>query len=76
MYVMIDAEIMLSTADVKEGAEFALGLKNQPRRIAVVAPGSITYGISRIFKVFRESAETKIRVFREIDEARDWLRSD
>lgn len=76
MYVMIEAEIFLSTTEVKEGADVARELKNQPRRIAVVAPGDITYGISRIFKVFRESRETEFKVFRELDEARRWLRSE
>ena len=76
MYVMIDAEILLSTAEVREGAEYAREKKNQPRRIAVVAPGDITYGISRIFKVFRESQETELQVFRSLDDAREWLRSD
>lgn len=75
MYVMIDAEILLSTAEVREGAEYAREMKNQPRRVAVVAAGEITYGISRIFKVFRESGETELMVFREIDQARDWLLS-
>lgn len=76
MHVMIDAEIMLSTAEVREGAEVAGQLKRQPRRIAIVAPGNISYGISRIFKVFRESNETEFEVFRELDEARRWLRAD
>lgn len=76
MYVMIDAEILLSTAEVKEGAEYARERKNQPLRIAVVAPGDITYGISRIFKVFRESEATELQVFRSVDAARDWLRSN
>ena len=75
MFVMQRAELLLSTADVREGAEFARSLANQPRRIAVVAPGTITYGISRIFKVFRESEETRLEVFRDLDEARAWLLS-
>ncbi len=75
LYVMIQAEVMLSTAEVREGASIARGYDYQPSRIAVVAPGSITYGISRIFKVFRESEETEFSVFRELDEARDWLRA-
>ena len=75
MFVMERAEMLLSTAEVREGAEVARALVNQPRRIAVVAPGSISYGISRIFKVFRESEDTEFEVFRELDAARDWLLS-
>ena len=76
LYVMIDAEILLSTAEVKEGAEFARTLANQPKRIAIVAPREITYSISRIFKVFRESSTTETQVFRDLDEARRWLLAD
>ena len=76
LYVLIDAEILLSTTEVKEGAEVARSLSNQPERIAVVAPGEVTYSISRIFKVFRESSATKIQVFRDLDEARRWLLAD
>ena len=75
MYVMLDAEILLSTNEVREGAEYARKLKNQPRRIAVVAKSELTYSISRIFKVFRESQDTELMVFRDVDAARDWLRS-
>jgi hypothetical protein len=75
MFVIEKAEMLLSTAEVREGAEVARALVNQPRRIAVVAPGNISYGISRIFKVFRESEETQFEVFRDLDEARNWLLS-
>ncbi len=75
LYVMIQAEVMLSTAEVREGAKIARSYEYQPSRVAVVAPGSITYGISRIFKVFRESEQTEFDVFRELDEARAWLRA-
>ena len=37
MYVMEKAEILLSTADVREGAEVARKKQSQPRRIVVVA---------------------------------------
>lgn len=73
MYVMERAEMLLSTADIREGAEVARALTLQPRRIAVVAPGSISYGISRIFKVYRESENTEFEVFREETEAKAWL---
>lgn len=75
LYLMVKAEILLSTSEVRDGADIARKAENQPSKIAVVAPGNITYGISRIFKVFRESEDTEFSVFREIDEARDWLLS-
>ncbi len=76
LFVMEKAEVLLSTAEVREGAEFARKKQNQPSRVAMVAAGSITYGISRIFKVFRESEQTQFGVFRDVDEALEWLKSD
>ena len=76
MYVMIEAEILLSTADIREGAARAVAAGNQPERIAVVAPGDISYGISRIYKVFRENDHTRQQVFRTLEEARAWLLED
>ena len=73
LYVIVDANILLSTAEVKEGAEYAKSLDRQPDRIAVVAPNDISHGISRLFKVFRESPETELQVFRTLEEARAWL---
>lgn len=73
LYVMQKAEMLLSTAEVREGAQVARALLHQPRRIAVVAPGNISYGISRIFKVLRESEETDLEVFREESAATAWL---
>lgn len=73
MFVIQKSEMLLSTAEVREGAEVARALENQPSKIAVVAPGNISYGISRIFKVFRESEATLLEVFREESAARAWL---
>ena len=73
MYIMEKAEMLLSTAEVREGAEVARKIENQPQRIAVVAPGEISYGISRIFKVFRESEGTALEVFRDEQSAKAWL---
>jgi hypothetical protein len=75
LYVVIKAEILLSTAIVRQAAEDAQAYSHQPSKIAVVAPGSISYGISRIYKVFRETDETEFDVFRDLDEARAWLKS-
>ena len=76
MYVVEKTEILLSTADARVGAKVARSEQIQPRRIGVVAPGSITHGISRIFKVLRQSADTEIAIFRDEGAAREWLLSE
>jgi hypothetical protein len=42
-------------------------------RRAIVAPSDFAFGIGRMFATYAESADQNVRVFREIDEAREWL---
>jgi hypothetical protein len=42
-------------------------------RVAIVAPGDLFYGLSRMYEAFRESSALEIRVFRDLPEARTWL---
>jgi hypothetical protein len=45
-------------------------------RRAIAAPGDAMYGFGRMFEMLRENAgEHSIRVFRELDEAVDWVLS-
>ena len=40
-------------------------------RVAIVAPGDLYYGLSRMYEAFRRSSPVEIRVFRELGEARE-----
>ena len=42
-------------------------------RVAIVAPGDLFFGLSRMYEAFREPSRLGIRVFRELGEARAWL---
>jgi hypothetical protein len=42
-------------------------------RVAIVAPGDLYYGLSRMYEAFRRSSPVEIRVFRELGEARAFL---
>jgi hypothetical protein len=45
-------------------------------RRAIAAPSDLTYGFGRMFEILREGAgESGIRVFRDLDEAVDWILS-
>jgi hypothetical protein len=48
-------------------------LATQPR-IAVVAPGDLSFGLARMFEAFSQTMSTEIMVFRTVDEALTWLR--
>ena len=57
-------------------AESAVMDAPQPSRFAIVAPGDLTYGLGRMYAVYRETdrRSTKtVRVFRSMDEAVAWL---
>ena len=45
------------------------------RRAAIVAPGDVAYGLSRMYSVFLEDAGIDVQPFRTIDEATAWLQT-
>ena len=44
-----------------------------PSRWAIVVSHDVDFGLSRMFEVFADKISTDIRVFRDIDEAKQWL---
>jgi hypothetical protein len=47
-----------------------------PSRFAIVAPGDLTFGLGRMYAVYREQdrrSTKEVRVFRSMDEALAWL---
>ena len=42
-------------------------------RRVVVAPGDLEFGLSRVYEVFSSSTEANFAVFRNREEAIDWL---
>ena len=45
------------------------------RRIAVVAPNDVAFGMARTYEAMRPPSLSQFHVFRGIDEAMEWLRS-
>ena len=45
-----------------------------PGRAAVLASSNIVYGLMRMYEVFNEGNPAQIRVFREPEQAMEWLR--
>ncbi|MEM0953871.1 MAG: hypothetical protein AAGI24_06995 [Pseudomonadota bacterium] len=76
LYVFLQTELLATTADMRAAAGVAREGNRQPDRVAIVAPGNVTYTITRVFKVFRESEITTLAIFRDLEEARAWLVSD
>ncbi|MBN2003944.1 MAG: hypothetical protein JXA21_11370 [Anaerolineae bacterium] len=44
-----------------------------PWRMAIVAPSSHVYGISRVYQILREGSMEEVGVFRDAESAREWL---
>lgn len=65
-----DVEVTNATLQELAGARsFRAGAKR-----AVVAPKDVLYGMARMFQMLHGEAPEDLRVFRSIDEARNWLR--
>jgi hypothetical protein len=42
-------------------------------RVAIVAPGDLFFGLSRMYEAYRDASGLPLRVFRTLEEARAWL---
>ncbi len=73
--ISADADLQFGTPVVSE-----LSLANPamlPRRVAVVAPSDVSYGLARVFQGFRGDAlGNETQVFRARGEAEAWLALD
>ncbi|MGI9328962.1 MAG: hypothetical protein ACR2PZ_27340 [Pseudomonadales bacterium] len=45
------------------------------RRVAIVAPEDLNYGLLRIFEVYREKEGSQVKVFRNRELASEWISS-
>ena len=64
----------LTTGDVQMTARHAKEIPMPPGRVAIVAPKDITYGVFRMYEVFRNEEPVSLRVFRDENEAVEWLK--
>jgi len=66
------AKIELSAKDVHELAQRSV-FSPQSRR-ALIVPNEVAYGLGRMFEMLRENqGEIGIRIFRNLEEALDWV---
>ena len=49
------------------------GIFSETSRRAVVAPSNEAFGITNVYVMFRKAPSENLRIFRNIDEAREWL---
>lgn len=64
----------LSAEDIRQMAERKVFSPDSRR--AILVPNELAYGLGRMFEILREAAgERGIRVFRNLEEALDWVLS-
>ena len=66
----------LSAAELSELAGYGKSKTFTPLRVAIVAPDDLAFGLSRMFKVYRENGLSEHRIFRTPEEAWAWLMED
>jgi len=61
--------------DVRMVVDFvrSTGDRFRGAKVAYVAAGDMPYGIGRMFGAYAENLDIKLRVFRDINDAREWL---
>jgi hypothetical protein len=57
-----------AVGDLARSRSYAAGTKR-----AFVAPRDVQYGLARMFQMLHEAAAEDIQIFRDIEEAKDWL---
>jgi hypothetical protein len=78
---LIDCRKVKSLFSIKDLRRTAADTSNRPEmrvpgRAAVLASSNLIYGLLRMYEVFSEGQATKIRVFRQPEEAMAWLLSE
>ena len=67
--------INLNNDQLQELADYGKMLFMPPSKAAIVAPEDLTYGLLRVYEVFRKQDLVEIEIFRTEQEAIDWLKN-
>jgi len=63
----------LTTPQLHQLAQYGKSKSLPPSKVAIVAREDFTFGIMRMYEVFREDQIVKHKIFRTVQEARGWL---
>ncbi|MFW2373933.1 MAG: hypothetical protein ACN4GM_12485 [Gammaproteobacteria bacterium] len=66
----------LTEAELRQLAEYAKSRFLLPSKVAIVAPESLEFGLSRMYEVYREEGLVKHRVFRTEQAAYAWIKEN
>ena len=65
----------LSEIEIQKIAEYGKLKFTSPARVAILAPADLTFGLSRMHEVYKEQAILEERIFRNENDAFEWLRN-
>ena len=68
--------IDLPSSQLKQIAEYGKNKLSTSAKVAIVAPQDLTFGLTRVYEVYREQEQLEYMVFRTEQEAINWLRSE
>jgi hypothetical protein len=71
----VDSGSLVSAEGVRELARFWHGEYDwmSGGKLAIVAPTDLAFGLGRMYQMLRDDGPDQIRIFREADEAWEWL---
>jgi hypothetical protein len=66
---------LISAEGVRELARFWRGEYDRiaAGKLAIVAPSDLAFGLGRMYQMLRDDGPDRIRIFRDMEEAWDWL---
>ena len=66
--------LTLTNDQVQQLAEYSKFRLHKPARLAIVAPQDLSFGLLRMYEVYRKEEHINQKIFRSEQEARDWLK--
>lgn len=63
----------ISATDLQSLAGFLAANRYRPKRSAMVVSRDVDYGVARMWAVYAQARPTERAVFRQVDEAHDWI---
>jgi hypothetical protein len=76
LYIFSKGMLPLSSDDIESLALYGKSVPLPEGRVAFVCPDDLTFGLTRMFEVYRSGGKTEHMVFRTEQEAFDWLSAD
>ena len=70
-----ESSFNFSQSDVLDIAAYASTGDNRPAKVAMLVNEDLSFGVSRVYEVFRNTDLTETNVFRDKKEALAWLRA-